>query len=303
MALQRVSEKKNGIPSAPWKKTKRNSKTCLLNLGPPIRVAVNESDLDCSAATFPVSQSTPRSLNRDRLKADSISSKSTRTVVQTTWLPLTTTTHTTAGESHTGTGMSHNDPKNGMKPHNTFKENIPRNCSFPNIHTHQPLEPSLYHHSHIPCSQLPPHPPKPHPTTRASTPHLPDRPSSLHVTTPQVSASVSIPSKNCPSLNTGTCQHISSQDPPAVPHPSSSQDPPTVPLPPTYFPPPRQEDIVFMGSGDDKRRFRKIGVLGRGGSSKVHTHPLFSLSHTLCLPLSLAHTHIHCCSPGVQGDE
>ena len=74
-----------------------------------------------------------------------------------------------------------------------------------------------------------------------------------------------------------------SQPPPSLP-PSLSAPPP-----PSFFPSVRDEEIVVMKSPNEERRFKRLELLGRGGSSKV-CHDEDPLSHpypSLPLPPSL----------------
>ena len=75
---------------------------------------------------------------------------------------------------------------------------------------------------------------------------------------------------------------VPSQPPPSPP-PSLSAPPP-----PSFFPSVRDEEIVVMKSPNEERRFKRLELLGRGGSSKVchDEDPLSHPYHSPPYPLS-----------------
>ena len=289
MDVQSESQRQNRATfGASWK-IRRNSKSSLLDLGPPLRVLCAAESKNCEACVddqLLMEGSTPAStfpVYKSSLSHRQHAGKTSLTSSQ----PL-------GVESHTGTRMSHGE--NGMlpQPHEhkggRATHKIPKTSSFPNLASqhpppvhcpaphpsHPPIPPPPPSHPHLSHPPIPPpppshphmsHPPPIHP------PIAPPPPSHPHLSHPPPShPPIAPPPPSHPHLSHPPPSHppIAPPPPPHPPKPHSPSPRPTSSVPSfSFFRPPRDEDIVVMSSPNEERKFRRLGLLGRGGSSKV----------------------------------
>ena len=207
---QQKAEQKGGLS---WCRARKNSKTSLLDLGPPLREPVDEVEESQLRHTVPGHAAVR--VKNSRTKGYRVSSSSPRP--PTPQLP-TSRPPPPPKTSSSSTAV----PAPSNKPTNNYSTHPP--SSVP---------------PHSPPQDPPSHPPPPPP----QPPTLPPLPPSL----------------------------------------------PTPPPTPSFFPPAKKEDIVVMKVGKEQRKYLKLGLLGRGGSSKVY---IITYKHT---PKSLT-----CCISGLR---
>ncbi|CAI8048691.1 Serine/threonine-protein kinase mph1 [Geodia barretti] len=221
--------------SGPWGRIRRSSKTSLLDLGPPLRVLVGEEaeeDEGTSIQCFTEPQRSPLAKSRPKNAQNGRGEEGSAGKMKR---------NTSVPDLHSD--ISH---QRKMRPRSVVPQLNPllvadvTSSRPPATHHPPPLPPSTSHHaptSHHSHSQA------------SSVEHSQqDLPSSQpHLPAPQPPATHPLPT---------------SHHPPPPPYSSAVTN---QIHPPAFFRPPKKEEMIVM----EERKYLKLGLLGRGGSSKV----------------------------------